>query len=123
MDKYMKIAILLTAKDEMSGGVESAVKKAAAAFAVFETGKFAAQKMWAPLQAGVDAAADLEEAGNKLKAVMMGNDGMFDSKTYSQIEKFSMGLSSVYVDSPFKQPPQDRIIQPPHFRLPFLVQS
>jgi hypothetical protein len=32
-----------------------------------------------------------------------------------------LGLKNVIMDISLKQPPQDRTILPPHFRLPFLV--
>lgn len=95
----MKIAVLLTATDNMSNVVNGAVKKSMEAFSAFEIGKLGAKWGIDILKPAIDASGDLEEAGNKLKAVMMGQDGLYSQDTYNKIEHFSQVLSSQYAQS------------------------
>ena len=108
-DKFFKIAAILTAVDQMSSVFASASQKS-----IGEMNKMQKQMEVmrnASLMIGVgkqglgfvkqfvDSSADMEEAGNKLKAVLTDKTGIYNVNTYNQIENLSQKLSNVYAQS------------------------
>ena len=96
----MKIAVMLTAVDNMSAVVQNATDKAQKALNSM-SGAMVGQMFMDTGKAGLNAidttitaSGNLQEAGAKLKAVMMGKDGVFSESTYGQIEKATQKWSS-----------------------------
>ena len=105
MDKWMKIAVMLTAVDNMSAVVQNATDKAQKALNSM-SGAMVGQMFMDTGKAGlaaidktINASGNLQEAGAKLKAVMMGKDGIFSQDTYNQIEKSTQQWSDKYANT------------------------
>ena len=105
MDKWMKIAVMLTAVDNMSAVVQNATDKAQKALnsmsgiAVGQAFMDVGKAGLAGINKTINASANLQEAGAKLKALMMGKDGLYSQDTYNQIEKSTQQWSDVYANT------------------------
>lgn len=110
MDKLLKIALMLTAVDNMSNVVNSAtnnamsamqklkdysVKEFANGFMMFEAGKAG----FAAMKPAVEAFGDMEEAGIRLQNSLMRDGGVFDGKMYDKLYKHAQKLSDGYTGS------------------------
>ena len=105
----MKIALLLTAYDKMSGVVggamdkskqkmqemEGAVRKMRDGFLLLETAK----QGFNLLQPTIDAYEEMELAGARLKASMMKDGGILDENMYKKMYKYSQEISDHYSGS------------------------
>jgi TP901 family phage tail tape measure protein len=108
-DKFFKIAAILTAVDQMSAVFASASRKSMAEMDKMQKQMQTMRNASLMIGAGeksigfvkqfVDSSADMEEAGNKLKAVLMDKNGVYNADTYNQIEGLSQKLSNVYAQS------------------------
>lgn len=103
-DTILKIAVILSAYDKLSGVVDDAVGKAQKKLMALAGTKFmegtaliaSGMKLGKMLDPAIEAFADAQEAGNELKASMMGPGGVLDEATYKKIYGFANNMSDKY---------------------------
>ena len=110
MDKLLKIALMLTAIDNMSNVVNNATTNAMSSmkklkaysmaefgngFMMLEAGKQGFESM----KPAVDAFGDMQEAGIRLQNSLMKPGGIFDKKVYDNMYKSAQHLSDGYTGS------------------------
>lgn len=110
MDKFLKIALMLTAIDNMSNVVNSAVNKsltdmqrlkqfATEGFANGAAMIAAGKAGFAALKPTTEAFGDMQEAGLRLQNSMMRDGGVLDYKIYDKMYKYAQKLSDGYTGS------------------------
>ena len=102
----MKVAVILTAMDQMSDVIDKGVNKSLSSFdKLHKAQKSLASGMaligfgregLASLDRFKDAFAELEEKGNDLKTSIMGSNGILDASQYDKIVKSAQSWSDVY---------------------------
>jgi TP901 family phage tail tape measure protein len=109
MDKEIKIGLILSAYDKVSGVLDKVFGKSKKDFAEMKTAAVDLGKGMAIMGMGaaglkmldgqIEAFGKMEEAGNELKGALMGPGGVLDESTYKKIATLSMDLSDKYKGS------------------------
>lgn len=105
-DKNIGIALVLSARNQASQVIDEFFSKTEAKLAQFGNGMakvgdgiaqiFAAKKGVDLLEKGTDAFGDMEQAGNQLKASIMGKGGFLDEAMYDRMFNYGKQLSATY---------------------------
>ena len=108
-DKNVGVALVLSAKNQASQVLDEffnktdakmkALGKATAKIGEGMAEVFAAKKGFDMLEKATDAFGDMEQAGNYLKAAMMGKNGVLDEELYNRVFESSKKLSASYTGS------------------------
>jgi len=103
------IALILSARNHASQVIEGALGRMEAKMKAFASGTakigagigemYAAKRGVDALHEATAAFGDMEQAGNYLKATMMGSGGLFDQKLYDKVFQYTKGLSANYTGS------------------------
>ena len=101
----MKIAVMLTAVDNMSSVIEKSVANSQKALnsmtgaMIGETFKEIGTVGMNGVNTVVKLSADLEESQIKVKEMLMGKDGVFSESTFSKIDSMTKDLSEKYANN------------------------
>jgi TP901 family phage tail tape measure protein len=120
-DKNIGIALVLSAKNQASQVVDDFFSRTEAKLQAFGQGvskvgegvseMFAAKKGFDFLEKGADAFGDMEQAGNYLKASLMGKGGILDDDMYNKMFAYGKQLSATYTGTTAAYLDMERIMK------------